>query len=262
MTSANPADPAPPAAPAHPAAPDGAGSAAAQPGPDVHVTEMNGGDAHIGHTNEGARPRRPLRKRRWFRITSAFILLFVGYYLFNLIAVWRTGAGDEARPVDAIVVLGAAQFDGRPSPEFKARLDHVVELWQRDLAPLIVVTGGKLPGDRFTEAQAAIRYLTKQGIPESAFLSEDTSHNTYDQLTGVRDVLRERGLRRVLLVSDPYHMLRAQLIAEEVGLTAYVSATRTSTMPSGQAVLRHFKEAAGISVGRIIGFERLTSIVG
>ncbi|HQV57403.1 MAG TPA: YdcF family protein [Ilumatobacteraceae bacterium] len=207
-------------------------------------------------------PSKGPRRRRWVRVTAAVLAILFGYYMFNLVAVWRTGAGDEARPVDAIVVLGAAQFDGRPSPEFKARLDHVVELWNRGLAPLIVVTGGKLPGDRFTEAQAAVRYLTKQGVPDTAFLAEDRSHNTYDQLVGVRDLLHARNLKRVLLVSDPYHMLRAQLIAEEVGLTAYVSATRTSTMPAGRIVVRHLKEAGGISLGRIISFKRLTSIVG
>ena len=196
------------------------------------------------------------------RVTAVVLLVLIGYYAFNLIDVWRTGAGDEARPVDAIVVLGAAQYDGRPSPEFKARLDHTVTLWNRGLAPYVVVTGGKLPGDRFTEAQAAMRYLTRQGVPESAFLVEDRSHNTYDQLVGVGEVLKEHGLRRVLLVSDPYHMLRAQLIAEEVGLTAYVSATRTSTMKRGEVVKRHFKEAAGISLGRIIGFDRLTKLTG
>lgn len=208
------------------------------------------------------RPRRPLWRRRWVRVTAIVILALFGYYLFNLISVWRTGAGDEARQVDAIVVLGAAQYDGRPSPQLAARLDHVVDLWNRGLAPVVVVTGGKLPGDRFTEAQASTRYLTRRGVPASAILAEDQSHNTYDSLVGVRDVLRQRGVTRVLLVTDPYHSLRSQLIAEEVGLTAYVSPTRTSPVTGATAFERHLKEAAGISLGRIIGFDRLTSLTG
>lgn len=224
-----------------------------------------GSHAPTGDTLElpvvpGAGGRR--RRHRWWRVALALVVVLLGYYVFNLVAVWRTGVGDQVRPVDAIVVLGAAQYDGRPSPQLAARLDHVVDLWERDLAPLVVVTGGKQPGDRFTEADASRRYLVDRGVPDAAILEENAAHTTYDSLVGVRDLLVERDLRRVLLVTDPFHSLRSRLIAQEVGLVAYVSPTRTSPVRGAKSFGLHLKEAAGISLGRIIGFDRLTSITG
>jgi uncharacterized SAM-binding protein YcdF (DUF218 family) len=129
-------------------------------------------------------------------------------------------------------VLGAAQYDGRPSPQLAARLDHVLELWPRGLAPIVVVTGGKQPADRFTEAEA------------------------------VAALLDGRGLRTVLLVTDPYHALRSRLIAEEVGLDAFVSPTGTSVVTGASSLARHTKEAAGVAVGRVVGFDRLRGLAG
>jgi len=160
------------------------------------------------------------------------------------------------------VVMGAAQYDGRPSPQLQARLDHALELWNQGLSEVVVVTGGKLPGDRFTEAEASAQYLVDRGVPADAILQERASHNSYDSLVGVRDIVRSHGLGSVLLVSDPFHSLRIRLVAEELGLTAYVSPTRTSPVDGGAALLRQAKEAAGIALGRIIGFDRLLSITG
>ncbi len=210
--------------------------------------------------------RPPTRRRRWLRrtlLTLAVILIVAaGWYAFNLYQVHATGRGDQARPVDAIVVMGAAQYNGRPSPQLAARLDHVVQLWGRGEAPLVVVTGGKLAGDRFTEAEASARYLEDRGVPAAAILQENEAHNSYDSLVGVRDLLAARGLKRVLLVSDPYHSLRIRLTSEELGLTAYVSPTRTSPVRGGRALGKEMEEAAGVSVGRIIGFRRLLAITG
>lgn len=208
---------------------------------------------------------------RWLR--PGRVALFVAaalalYYLANLFAVFRAGRADEAAPVEAIVVLGAAQYDGRPSPQLAARLDHVVTLWDRGLAPRVVVTGGKQPGDRFTEAEASRNYLVARGVPEAAILSEDTSHNTYDSLAAVADVLEAladqpgEGEWSVLLVTDPFHAARAEMIADEVGLAPRSSPTPTSVVGGSRSFGLHLKEAAGISVGRVIGFERLTSLTG
>jgi uncharacterized SAM-binding protein YcdF (DUF218 family) len=206
------------------------------------------------------------RRRRWLRRTAWSVVLVVlaglGWFAFNLYQVHSVGASDQRRPVDAIVVMGAAQYDGRPSPQLAARLDHVVELWKQGLAPVVVVTGGKRTGDRFTEAEASARYLEARGVPASAILEENQAHNSYDSLVGVHDLLAARGLRSVLLVSDPYHSLRIRLIAEDLGMQAYVSPTRTSPVRGAQAVGKQLEEAAGISVGRIIGFRRLLSITG
>jgi uncharacterized SAM-binding protein YcdF (DUF218 family) len=208
----------------------------------------------------------PPRRRRWprrvLRTAIVLVVLAVGWYGLNLYQVHSTGVSDQARRVEAIVVMGAAQYNGRPSPQLAARLDHVVELWRAGEAPLVVVTGGKQAGDRYTEAEASMRYLTERGVPAGAILEENQAHNSYDSLRGVRDLLRARGLRRVLLVSDPSHSLRIRLTGEELGLTAYVSPTRTSPVRGGQAFRKELEEAAGTSVGRIIGFRRLLAITG
>ncbi len=162
--------------------------------------------------------------------------------------------------MDAIVVMGAAQYDGRPSPQLQARLDHVVDLWPEGYAPLVVATGGNRPGDRFTEAEASAKYLTENGVPESAILLESEGTSSYESLTGVESLLAERGLDTVLIVTDPYHALRSKLIAEEVGLTAHVSPTPTSVVTGSKALERHLTEAAGVAVGRIIGFDRLDDL--
>ncbi len=203
--------------------------------------------------------------RAWRRVLLAagvVLGLLVGYYLVTLWQVWSTGRSDQARSVDAIVVLGAAQYDGRPSPQLAARLDHVVELWPEGLAPIVVVTGGNQPGDRFTEAESSAVYLVERNVPESAILMENEGSTTYGSMEGVAALLDERGLDRVLIVTDPYHALRSRMIADELGLDAYVSPTGSTVVTGGESVRRHLQEAAGISVGRLIGFDRLTDLTG
>jgi len=189
------------------------------------------------------------------------VLLVIVYLLASLWFVHRTGDSDQARPVDAIVVLGAAQYDGRPSPQLAARLDHVVDLWRRGLAEVVVTTGGNRPGDRYTEAQASAEYLVARGVPPDAVL-EVGGDTSYSSLKAARDAVVAIGLHSVLLVSDPYHSLRIRLVAQELGLTAYVSPTHTSPVQGSQALRREVKEAFGVGLGRIIGFDRLLSITG
>jgi uncharacterized SAM-binding protein YcdF (DUF218 family) len=184
------------------------------------------------------------------------------YYAVTLYQVHATGRSDQVRPVDAIVVMGAAQYDGRPSPQLAARLDHAADLWNAGVAHLLVVTGGNQPGDRFTEADASATYLIERGVPADAILKESQGHSSYASLDGVATLLHQRGLFSVLLVSDPFHSLRSRLIAQELGLVAYVSPTRTSPVRGNAATAREMEEAAGIALGRIIGFKRLLSITG
>ena len=142
--------------------------------------------------------------------------------------IWRQGNADERRPADAIVVLGAAQYDGRPSPVFEARLEHAVSLWNQGLAKAFVVTGGKLPGDRTTEAAVAREYAIAHGVPEAAIFGEDRAHNTLTSLTAVAEQLDKRGMTSAIFVSDPTHMLRVLRIADDLGIDAYGSPTATS----------------------------------
>lgn len=215
-------------------------------------------DIVIGSTGGSKR-----RSRLWPRVAIGLVLVLLAglvYYGVTLAQVWTTGRADNRVPVDAIVVMGAAQYDGRPSPQLAARLDHVVEIWPSDIAPLVVVTGGNIPGDRFTEAEASAAYLSERGVPESALVLENDGSNSYESLAAVAKMLGERGLDSVVIVTDPYHALRSRLTAEEVGLDASVSSTDTSVVTGGDSVVRHLKEAAGVAVGRIIGFDRLARL--
>jgi uncharacterized SAM-binding protein YcdF (DUF218 family) len=197
--------------------------------------------------------------RRIVQVVFILALVGVGYYAVTLWQVWSTGRADESRNVDAIVVLGAAQYDGRPSPQLAARLDHVVELWGRDLAPQVVVTGGNQEGDRFTEASASARYLVDRGVPAAAIVQEDAGATTFESLERARSLL-DGSAQTVLIVTDPYHALRSKLTAEEVGFTAFVSSTPASVVSGAAEVRRQVAESAGIAVGRIIGFERLSGL--
>ena len=236
--------------------------------PVTSLVEPPGGgesDAFGSHEREAVAVGR--RKQRTplgiaIRVVIVLATVALAYYVVTLYQVWSTGRRDQARPVDAIVVLGAAQYDGRPSPQLAARLDHVIELWPRGLAPIVVVTGGKQPADRFTEADASARYLVARGVPESALVFENVGRSTYESLEGVAELMRERNVRTVLLVTDPFHALRSRLTAEELGLEAYVSPTATSVVTGGSSLTRHMKEAAGISFGRIFGFDRLRGLTG
>lgn len=142
--------------------------------------------------------------------------------------IWQQGEQDERRPADAIVVLGAAQYDGTPSPVFAARLEHAVALWHQGIATSFVVTGGKLAGDRTTEAAVAREYAMARGVPASAIFGEDEAHNTLVSLRSVAAMMRERGLRSAVFVSDPTHMLRVLRLASDLGIEAWGSPTRTS----------------------------------
>jgi uncharacterized SAM-binding protein YcdF (DUF218 family) len=199
---------------------------------------------------------------KWFvRFVAGLIALGCIYASLNLAQVWIVGRSDQSRQVDAVVVLGVAQYDGRPSPQLQARLDHVLTLWEKGLTALVITTGGNQPGDRFTEAQASANYLIEGGIPEQSITQENTGTTTRESMFGVLEIMQSRGLRSILIVTDPYHALRSRLVAQDLGLESYVSPTRTSPLVGTSAVSRHVREALGVAVARVIGYtnlERLT----
>jgi uncharacterized SAM-binding protein YcdF (DUF218 family) len=201
---------------------------------------------------------------RFARVVGLLLIISLMYGCINLAQVWWVGRSDQATAVDAIVVLGVAQYDGRPSPQLQARLDHALALLLEGASPLVITTGGNQPGDRFTEAEASANYLIKGlGIDYQAveILQENSGSTTRESLIGVRDIMQSRGLHSVLIVTDPYHSLRSRLIAQDLGLVAYVSPTRTSPLRGASAVSRHVREALGVAVAHLIGFanlERLT----
>ncbi|TMK92989.1 MAG: YdcF family protein [Actinobacteria bacterium] len=147
------------------------------------------------------------------------------------VVVWRAAHHDDASDVeraDAIVVLGAAQYNGTPSPVFRGRLEHAVVLWQQDRSDLVITVGSNQPGDHTTEAQAGRDYLVSRGIPASAILALPVGHATFDSLEAAAAALHGRGLTSAFLVSDPWHNARIKAMASDLGLTGYASATWTS----------------------------------
>jgi uncharacterized SAM-binding protein YcdF (DUF218 family) len=143
-------------------------------------------------------------------------------------AVAVTGARDERTPCDAIAVLGAAQYNGRPSPVFRARLDHAAALYRQGLAAVVLVTGGVGTGDTLSEADVGRRYLVGIGVPPDAALALRASTDTYASVAEVAAWFRGRDSRRVLFVSDAFHMLRLRIIARRLGLTPHTSAAAGS----------------------------------
>jgi uncharacterized SAM-binding protein YcdF (DUF218 family) len=158
---------------------------------------------------------------------GAFGLLVVAWSAV-VVAVLVTGARDERVPCDAIAVLGAAQYNGRPSPVFRARLDHAATLYRAGLAPVILVTGGVGAGDTLSEADVGRRYLLAHGVRPDAAVSLRAGADTYASLAEVAGWFRGRGSARVLLVSDAFHLLRLRIVAARLGLTPYTSAAPDS----------------------------------
>lgn len=174
--------------------------------------------------------------------------------------VWWASRQDHARAADAIVVLGAAQYSGTPSGVLRGRLDHAYELYREGLAPTIVLTGGGLPGDEFTEASAGESYLLGKGVPEADLLLESGGRNTWESLSAASYFLRDRGIRTVVLVSSPYHALRTERIADEVGLDGHASPSRAEREGIGAQLVHLGRETVAVGVGRIIGYRHLTQL--
>jgi uncharacterized SAM-binding protein YcdF (DUF218 family) len=186
-------------------------------------------------------------------VVVALVILYVGV---TFAQVWWASRQDDARPSEAIVVMGAAQYDGKPSPVLQARLDHAVQLHRDGRAPLIVVTGGKQAGDRVTQGIAGYQYLRDQGVPEEAIKVEVDGTNSYEELSASALIVANAGgTNDVLIVTDAYHSFRVQQIADEVGLDAAVSPASTSSSIESLA-----RETAAVSIGRILGYRRLSNI--
>ena len=160
-------------------------------------------------------------------LTVAVVIVFA-VWLVSVSAVVMWSKRDEARPAQAIVVLGAAQYAGKPSPVLRARLDHALDLWNRHLASVLILTGGTGTGDTTSEAAVGRTYVRRRGVPDSAILEENEGRTTSESMRAVAGMLEVRGLQSALLVSDPFHMLRLRILARRFGFTPYTSPTQTS----------------------------------
>lgn len=194
------------------------------------------------------------------KITAVVMLAVMAYLAFSFVQVWSTARGDHARKAQAIVVFGAAQYQGRPSPVLAARLDHALDLYRAKLAPKIVVTGGRQEGDVSTEASASAGYLMARGVPDADILREVSGRSSWQSLAAVTAFLAARQIEDVLLVSDPFHSYRIKAMAGELGLAAATSPTRTSPIEGLTEVRYMAREAVAVAIGRVVGYRRQARI--
>jgi uncharacterized SAM-binding protein YcdF (DUF218 family) len=213
-----------------------------------------GSDAPLRDGSSRRRPRigRVRLAIRVVLVLGGFMVLYVG---FTLAQVWYA-AGQDSRPTSgAIVVLGAAQYNGKPSPALEARLEHALELYQEGVAPIVVVTGGKRPGDTYTEATSGYNWLRQRGVPDENLRKEVAGTTTWESLSATALFLRNEDIREVVLVSAPTHAFRVRGIAEEVGLVAHVSPADSE---GDRASIRSLaRETLAVAAGRPLGYRRL-----
>lgn len=196
---------------------------------------------------------------RFFRlalkIAGLVLAVVVAYLAVTFGQVWWASRQTTSASASAIVVMGAAQYNGRPSPVLKARLDHAADLYQAGRAPMIIVTGGKQPGDRVTQGLTGFDYLRERGVPESDIKVEVQGTNSYEELSAASLIIDQAKMApTALLVSDPYHSLRISQIAEQVGLTPHLSPTHTASTLRAMT-----RESVAVAVGRVLGYRRLSA---
>jgi uncharacterized SAM-binding protein YcdF (DUF218 family) len=195
--------------------------------------------------------RRSLLAELWrWSITIAIFSIVAAAFAGSALmaAIYVQSRSDQTRPVDAIVVLGAAQYNGRPSPILRARLDEALAAYREGVAPLIVVSGGRQQGDQYTEAEASRDYLVERGVPADKILLENDAHNSWESMKGVADLLKEQQLSKVLLISDGFHLFRVKMMAKDVGLEPYGRPAENSPIKenSGREFSYAIREAGGV----------------
>ena len=194
---------------------------------------------------------------RWaIRIALLLAAAIFLYFAVTLVQVWMTSRQYDPHPAAAILVMGAAQYNCRPSPDLQARLDEAVTLYRRGYAHLVMVTGNKKPGDRCTEAQSGAMYLESKGVPAGDILQAggDTSFGNIQQAA---PILAKHHAKIVLVTTDPFHEDRSMAIASTFSLTPSPTPTQTSPIQGWSTVPYFMKEAVGVGLGRIIGFDHL-----
>jgi len=191
---------------------------------------------------------------------AGVLVLLIGYLGVTFVQVFRASRNDDAQRTQAIVVFGAAQYNGTPSPVLRARLDHAAELYERGYADRLVVTGGRLPEDRFSEAGASAKYLRSKGVPSSSILREVQGRTSWESLASAARFLKRRGVTDVVLVSDGFHSARIGAMASELGLKAHTSPTTTSPITGAETLPYLGKETVAVAAGRVLGFRRVSNV--
>jgi uncharacterized SAM-binding protein YcdF (DUF218 family) len=196
------------------------------------------------------------KPRSYLRVGVAVLGVVLLAWVVSMAMVERAGRRDQARPADAIVVLGAAQYVGRPSPVLRARVDHAVSLWKRGLAPTLILTGGTGVGDTTSEAAVARKYAMTLGVPDRAIVVEIKGRTTSESMRAVARIMDDREQESVILVSDPFHMLRLSILAKRFGLDPYTSPTRTSPITSNREEHWKYMVSESVKVPLAYIFER------
>lgn len=168
-------------------------------------------------------------RKRLIIFLMAFIGILAALFVIFFVKVELAARLDNAAKADAIVVLGAASYAGKPSPVLQARLDHATELYKKEFAPIIITTGGTHPGEKFSEGESGKNYLAAKGVPSESIVAEEDSLTTNQNLARAYEIAKEKNISKIIIVSDPFHMYRASLIARSVGFPdALASPTKTS----------------------------------
>jgi uncharacterized SAM-binding protein YcdF (DUF218 family) len=198
-----------------------------------------------------------VRRHRLLGVTALVLAGALVVFSWSFVTVWRAAHTDDASTVeraDAILVLGAAQYNGAPSPVFRGRLEHASLLWRQDRAGLVLVLGSNQPGDTSTEGEAGREYLIAHGVPSSDVVSIPVGHTSFESLRAAARYLEDRRFRSVFLVSDPWHNARIKRMATDLGLRAYASATWTSAYQShGTRLAGYLRETFAYLDYRITG---------
>jgi uncharacterized SAM-binding protein YcdF (DUF218 family) len=194
---------------------------------------------------------------RWaLRIVFVVVAVLVLYFAVTLVQVWLTSRQYDPHPAGAILVMGAAQYDCVPSPDLRARLDQARILYAQGYAHLIMLTGGKQPGDKCTESESGALYLESRGVPASAILEAD-GNDSYENIEEAQGTLHRHDATVVLVTTDPFHEDRSMAIASHFALSPSPTPTQSSPITGWSTVPYFLKEALGVGLGRIIGFNHL-----
>jgi len=179
-------------------------------------------------------PNQPFRWRRWLGLLVLAVLASLLWLASIAVQVARTASLEEIHPADAIVVFGAAEYSGRPSPVLRARLDHAFDLYQSGIASVVITTGGAASDPTFSEGGVGKEYLQKRGIPEKALIAETQGSDTAQSAQRVAVIMRANGLHSCVAVSDPYHVFRIRKLLEHEGLGPVYVAPRADSRPHGR----------------------------
>ena len=183
--------------------------------------------------------------RLLWRVMLPFAIAVAAYLTFIASEIQRQSNIDEARPADVIIVMGAAEYRGKPSPVLRARIDHALDLYQKKLAPRILTTGGAGGDPVYTEGEVARNYLVRQGVPSEAILVESEGESTWQSTAIAAEMMRRMNLRSAIVVSDGYHIFRTKKMLEFRGLDVYGSPRPAESKGTWREKSLFFRQAVG-----------------